>query len=417
MKRTLVIANACFSKEGANGRTLENLFSGADKEKLAQFFIYGEPDFEICSRYYQISDKDALEIAFSFKKTNGEVKEKNTISCTAVKQQTTIEKRPHKTPTKVLAREFVWKLSERNRAPFWKWLDDFAPEIVFLFIANNAFLIRLSMQVAKKYKIPIVVYTTEGYNFMDYNYLTNRPSIAYGLYFQWLSKAYNAIVPYTKCAFFNNTLLRDDYQRAYGYPCECIMNSSSIDFIANTQVLSYEKMKISYLGNLGLERHKALIELAEALQEIEASLRLDIYGASPDESVVSELLGCNAISYHGLIPYEKVVDVIHESNLLVHAELDDPIVARDLKYAFSTKIADSVCSGTPFFVYAPSSLAETAFLQENGCAFIANHKEQLRQVLSQALQDELAREKVVTKAQYVREKYMLGNSALLQSLS
>ena len=150
MKRTLVIANACFSKEGANGRTLENLFSGANKEKLAQFFVYGNPDFQICGRYYQISDQDALKAVFPFAGTNGKVTEKEDTKDSKVErtQQKAVEKLPHKTPFKAFARECAWKLSEWNRDFFWKWLEDFEPQVVFLFIANNTFLIRLAMQVA-----------------------------------------------------------------------------------------------------------------------------------------------------------------------------------------------------------------------------------------------------------------------------
>ena len=186
------------------------------------------------------------------------------------------------------------------------------------------------------------------------------------------------------------------------------MNSSSIDYVVNTKVVPYQEMQIAYLGNLGLGRHKALIEVAQALQEIDERLHLDVYGMAPDETVVSEMRECIGIRYYGLIPYEEVVKVIHNSNLLVHAELNDPIVTRDLKYAFSTKIADSVCN---------ASLAETVFLRETECAFIVNDQKDLKQVLLQALQDEDARKAVVAKAGYVREKYMTGNSALMQSLS
>lgn len=419
MERTLVIANACFSKEGANGRTLENLFSGVNKEKVAQFFVYGKPDFQMCNRYYQISDKDALKSIFPFVKVNGEIKEDkgNDNNPTEKKGLEAVEKIPHKTPFKVLTREIVWKLSEWNRKSFWKWVDDFKPQVVFLFIANNTFLIRMAIQVAKKYQIPIIIYTTEGYNFMNFNYITNKPSVAYNLYYSWLAKAYGNIALYIKCGFFNNTLLRDCYQRMYGYPCQCIMNSSSIDYTINTKVVPYQDMQITYLGNLGLGRHKALMEVAQALQEIDKSLHLDVYGMAPDEGAVSEMQQCKGIRYYGLIPYEEVVKVIHNSNLLVHAELNDPIVTRDLKFAFSTKIADSICSGTPFFVYANESLAETIFLKETECAFIVNDRHQLKEVLIKALSDEEARKSVVVRAKDVRDKYMTGNYAFRQSLS
>ena len=47
---------------------------------------------------------------------------------------------------------------------------------------------------ADAYNIAIVVYSTEGYNFMNFNYFNNRPSAVYKLFFCWLSTAYKKIV-------------------------------------------------------------------------------------------------------------------------------------------------------------------------------------------------------------------------------
>ena len=61
-KKLLVISHNCFSKTGSNGRTLANYLKGWPKEKIAQIYIHPEsPDFDICSQYYCISDKDVLK--------------------------------------------------------------------------------------------------------------------------------------------------------------------------------------------------------------------------------------------------------------------------------------------------------------------------------------------------------------------
>ena len=417
MKRTLVISNACFSDEGSNGRTLKSLFRGTDKDKLAQFFVYGKPDFGVCKKYYRVGDKEALKSIFPFVKMNGVVEEK------AMKDQGTnevpqsVEKLVHKTPLKVLMREIIWKLARWDKESFWKWLDDFAPQVICLFIASNTFLIRLAILVAKKYNIPVIVYSTEGYSFMDYNYFTNRPSVAYRLYYAWLCREYKKVAAYTKCGFFNSTLLRDKYQSKYGYPCKCLMNSSEIEYLAHPQVDSERGMTISYLGNLGLGRYKALIEVAQVLQEIDNQLYLEVYGAAPSEDANNELTKCPGIRFRGFVPYDEVVRVIHNSGLLIHAELNDAIVNRDLKFAFSTKIADCICSGTPLLLYANETLAETVFLKENECAFIAHDRAGLKEVLKQALTDEEQRQKVIDNAKIAKEKFLTGNSALIQMLS
>ena len=71
LKRILVLSNACFSKSDSNGRTLAELFSSLDRKFIAQFFVYGMPDFTICDNYYNVSDFDALRSLIK-NKTYGE---------------------------------------------------------------------------------------------------------------------------------------------------------------------------------------------------------------------------------------------------------------------------------------------------------------------------------------------------------
>ena len=496
MKRTLVISNACFSDRESNGRTLKNLFAKAEPEKLAQFFVYGDPDFSICRRYYKVSDRDALESLNLLKAAGGSVEsaenpnrqnedgyevedsaedregtgnpaegrgtarqksgepmesgEGSSQKTAGQKSGEPLESREgfsqkaasqkpdeplesgegsgqsgaaqtvytgvaDKTPAKMLARELVWLLGRWKSRGFWKWIEEFRPQMLCLFLANNTFLIRLAVLIAKKYQIPLVVYSTEGYCFMNYNYFTNRPSAAYKLYYGWLRASYRKAVPYVTEGFFNCTLLRDRYKEEFGYPCRCVMNGSEIDFIERSALDKEKTPIISYLGNLGLGRHKALMEIAQVLQQIDKRLQLDIYGAAPNDAVKEELGNCPGIRFHGFVSYGEVIRIIHESSLLVHAEWNDEKTNRDLKYAFSTKIGDSISSGTPFLIYADKGLAETIFLKENDCAFVVEKKEMLKFVLQQALTDEKERRRIVENAKVTKEKFFTGNDEFLKA--
>ena len=95
--------------------------------------------------------------------------------------------------------------------------------------------------------------------------------------------------------------------------------------------------------------------------------------------------------------------------MLIHAEYRDEFYTRDLKYAFSTKITDSVCSGTPFLIYAPDELVETQFLRENDCAFVVSEKTELKSSLLSAIFDEAERKRKVDNAKIVREKFFTNN--------
>lgn len=412
MKRTLVIANACFSDSISNGRTLARLFEGSEKEKLAQFFVYGQPDFKVCSNLYRVTDRDAMYSLFSRKTCGGIVD----LSDTERGKETEAVITPkRKTPFKMLIREIVWMLGSWKRGYLWKWLDDFKPERICLFVANNIFLIRLAVSIAKKYRIPIVVYTTEGYCFMNFNYLTNRFSLFYSIYYNWLYGTYKKLSQYVTQGFFNSTLLRDRYEEIFHYPCSCVMNTSKINYFDNYAVKSEKPVKVSYLGNLGLNRHKALIEIGDALQEINKSYYLEVYGTLLNQEMADEFQRCKGVRYCGFIPYDEVVKTIHSSTLLVHVEWNDARMNRDLKYAFSTKIADYVCSGTPMLLYASEELAETVFLKENDCAFIVHEREKLKEVLERALADEEERKRIIEKARGTKEQFLLGNNKFIQA--
>ena len=106
------------------------------------------------------------------------------------------------------------------------------------------------------------------------------------------------------------------------------------------------------------------------------------------------------------------MNVMHSSTLLVHVEYSDAFYNRDLKHAFSTKIADSVCCGTPFLIYAPEMLVETKFLKKYECAFVVSQVNDLKSRLQTALFNAKERENVLQNAQVVKENIFTNKNEL-----
>lgn len=401
-KRILIISNACFSDSDSNGRTLSKLFQSYNKDFLAQFFVYGSPNFDICNKFYHVSDFDAFKSFIKFRAFGAPVNNLQKEVLAEINKTNLTNKKIKKTPLSLLLREFVW-LSERWKSQkFSQWIDEFQPEKIFLSLGDNIFLCRLAVQISKKYNIPIYLYSTENYFLKKYNYLTNRPSLFYKIFYFWLNRVLKDLEKYVRVGIFNTPLLMEAYASKFNYPCECVYSKSDIAFINNSGVV--KKPIISYLGNLGVGRHKALVELANILGEVVPDAYLYIYGNLPkDKQAVQLIKNCKNIRFCGFVSYTDVVRIIHESNLLVHAELDNEFYSKDLKFAFSTKITDSVCSGTPFLIYARHDLAETIFLKQNKCAFVSNNIESLREVLLKALFDKNERIQVVDNAKKVKD--------------
>ena len=389
----LIISNAALANSDSNGRTLLKLVSDLPDDNLAHFFTYGVPDGKNTIRSYKISDSDALKSFIKRQKKDGRFSE-------TISTPVTSGKKRKKTPLRMLAREFVWKHGCWNNSYFKNWVDEVDPKCIILAVADNCFLLNIACKIAKERNIPIIVYSTEEYQFKDYNYQTKRFSLLYLLFRKKLVRAYKILAKYVKAGVFNTEALADLYFKEYGYECRAIYNTSDIDWLENYRL--HKIPRVSYLGNLGLNRHKALIEVATAINNICPGAKLDIYGKLKNDDVKTELENCPYVSLKGFVPYDEVKKVMHISDLLIHVEYRDDFYVRDLKYAFSTKIADSISSGTPLLMYAPVELIETDFLIEKKCAFVATNKDGLGEQLKAALTDEKLRKVILRNALSIR---------------
>ena len=147
------------------------------------------------------------------------------------------------------------------------------------------------------------------------------------------------------------------------------MPSSALSFICS--IVPSQEITVSYLGNLEIGRHKPLIEIADALQNIDLNIFLDVYGKIADQKVKRKLIEARGVRYNGVIPYREVISVIRKIIILIHVELFLDYYIKDLKYAFSARLADSISSGTPLFCYASKKIIRMEFLIENKSVVVA----------------------------------------------
>jgi len=376
--RVLVFSNNCFSKSNSNGRTLGSLFHGWPKENLAQFSIMCfDPDFELCHNYFQVKDGEALHAIIEGERA---VTGTNVSRVSAARTVQRFRSGPSgKTALKMLIRNAIWDSRRWMGKRFNAWIEEYSPQVVVVQSGDAAFMLKLATSVAEKRNIPLVIYNTEGYIFFDHNYLSHHWSdfVAFPLFRRQYRKAFDKALNVSRHSVYLNGKLKDDYTRYHPHKATVIYNSSGLDFKPKERLS--DPPKISYLGNLGIRRPEALVEVGEVLQSISPEYYIDVYGKAceSDEKLLKSSPG---VRYRGMVPYEQVIQVIYESEIVCHVEKNDPVLLRELRYAFSTKIADSICSGTDFVIYAPSNLACAVYAKETGGAWHADTKEGLREV-------------------------------------
>lgn len=386
-RRLLIISHNCFSKTGSNGRTLANYLQGWPKDELAQFYLHAEnPDFDICNQYYCMTDVSIAKSILN-RKSAGYVVKNARIANDEFEASSTPKKARMKNSIAFSLREAAWNSYFWNSSGFDNWLNKFSPEVVLVQAGDSGFLFDLAVSISRRFNATIVVYNTEGYYFKKMSYLSENcvSKFFYPALNRRFKKSYDRLVKESQAQIYNCDSLRDDYERVFHTGSRVIMNTSEF---TDEDVFSPKKNQIIYAGNLGLFRHKSLIEFANALQRVNPDMYVDVYGKSPDEESKQELESCSGIRLHGFISYEELKQKLRESKYLLHIESFEPFYREDLKYAFSTKIADSLAAGACMFVYAPENMAVCQYLKDKNAAVLIMQQEELEYEIERVLSNE-----------------------------
>lgn len=402
--RMLIISNNCLSQSDSNGRTLCNLIWKWPAEKLAQLCIHGnDRDTRICQNYFVVSDTQAAKAWLLNKKGAG-----SPIKGTQSEQPSGSKKNGKKrslqrTPATMLLRDCAWRSMKWRGQGFNSWLEDFQPEVVLLQAGDLPAFFDIARTISEEREIPLLIYNSEDYYFKDYCYLgkNNWSRILYPIFRKRLQSSVRRAIGRASGCVYATEYLEDLYRSEFSGNSTFVMISSNREAVRESggkEKKADAAPAIVYAGNLGVGRHKALMEIADALQNINVLFRLQVYGKTNDQTVLEALKNHGGIDYRGFVQYEELCKIISRADLLVHAESQEPFYARDVRYGFSTKIADSLASNVPFFVYANAKMTCVRYLRENACAFVACSREELEAVLSRALNNEEERKLCVENA-------------------
>lgn len=379
-KRVLVLVNNCFSKSTSNGRTLGNMFLGYPKELLAQFTTQMEdPDFDLCDRYFYVSDGDALRALTKGERVgrrlSGEMVETQKENSCQERRKTA------RNALTMLLREAVWNSGRWKRGGFRDFVEEFQPQVLVLQAGDCAFMFRLARKLAKKYQIPYVIFNTEGYYFNKNDYFRGKGLAhwVYPIFRRHFVREFRKTMKSAAHTVYHCETLQEDYSKAFDHPSTVIYAATELQPKAPRE--KKEGFSAVYMGNLGLMRQEPLIEIGQTLHEISPDCFLDVYGKAPNEEVRQSLERCPGIRCRGYVGYDQVSRLLTESDLVVHGENFAPFYRKYLRHGFSTKIPDTLASGTDFLLYAPEEIACCQYLKKNQAAYVATNREELEEIL------------------------------------
>ena len=376
-RRVLLISYSAFKEGGSNGKVLSELFRGWNKDCLAQLYFAPEtPDWNVCNSFFRITDQDVVRSLCKRGKPGHIIRQNENASETDKADDIRETVRGiSKTALTLCLREMLWSMRSWKSKELINWVDRFNPEVILVFFGSSAFIPMLALQIAKMRSIPIIAFTTENYYFKDFNYLVDkRFSFLYPVLRRATVSATKKLMMESKALIYTNDVLKNLYDHEFHKQGYVIYQGTNLKPFPDHSFPAIPSFM--YAGNLGLDRHKALLEVGEALQHISPSFFIDVYGYAKPE-VQEELKKGHGVRYHGRVSYEEVLKQMEQSDFLFHVESFSDYYTKDLVTAFSTKISDCLASGRVFILYAPGSIACAQYIKENDCGCLVTQYEDL----------------------------------------
>lgn len=403
------------------GKTLLSLFSEFGKEELCQLYIQPTtPDTNTCKSYYQITDKQVLKSLMTFK-IPGKIVTQESIEDFIIyinnnPSSSFIPKRGSSSAVSRLARDFMWKISRWNSKNLKSWLDFEAPDCIFLAPGYAKFIYDLALRISVDRNIPIISYICDDY------YFVNTPDTLLDCYQLYsLKKKIDKSMKKTDKLIAISEGIKNTYGQHFNLDSRVIMTGSNLS-VNSKKTLKSTISDLYYFGNVGANRYISLIDIGVVLSEINiennSNIKLRIYTAESDKSILEKLNNIDSIHVFGFVSGQEYENIFSNADMLVHIEAFDEQSIDLVKFSVSTKIADALASGIPLLAYGPESVSSIQHLVSNNCALTATDKKQLKEVLVNGLFNKSVRENVVNNAIITANRFhnKANNSKMLKDI-
>lgn len=363
--------------------TLINFFSGWGSDSLALVYTRDTfPDTQICSQFFQISEKQLIKSAVGRRVKTGAVVDNHPRS---QEEHNRLYQRKH-TQLMTFAREFVWSFGKWKSKELRDFLDDFQPDVLFFPVYSTVYMNRLQNYIAAYTKKPYVVYSSDD----NYSYLSiERTPLSYCHRF-WLRKHEKKLLDHAETIMVISPKQKEEYDQLFQK--ESVILTKGIDYTdaCYAHISPGIPIKMVYTGKLIIGRGGTLEMIASALRKINADgikVRLDIYTTDPLTSAQAEILNRDGCCVKGGIGLDEVRKVQKEADVLVFVEGLDKANRYKARLSFSTKITDYLKAGKCILAVGDEGIAPMDYFKRFDCALTASSESEIVGQLTKLIED------------------------------
>lgn len=364
--------------------SLPEIFSCWDKNRLALVYARAElPETKYCDRFFRINENAVLKSVFNRKvKTSSEVKNASVTESLQDKADFEVEQKRYRNTSKsrnwfmVYARELVWILGKWKTPELKAFLDDFAPDIVFISMGSEVYMTRLHRFIAKYTKKPVVTYLTD--DTVTFKASLYQPvDILRGLF---SNRNNRYLIKHSDKVFVIAPKAQKELKERF--KVESSVLTKSVDF----SKLSFEESEVSspvkmiYTGALSIGREAALCRIAKAVASINQDgkkLSFEIYSTDTPKKKSMKILNSGGCCFCGGVSRERVIELQNEADIVVFAESLSRRYRELSRLSFSTKLTDYFASGKCIFAMGSENVAPIEYLKAEDAAVVVTRNEDI----------------------------------------
>lgn len=394
--KVLIIGTTPYAPNNQS-RAIDTYFRGWPKDNLRQIFSNVKTPMKgHCASYFQVTDIDVAKKLFCFKKVVGRILNyedlpDNPPDFSMGKLLPLAKKRWYR----YYARKMLWARKRWLTPALREWVEEFGPQIVFLQLSDDYFLLDISLYFAEEYKIPIVLTIGDDY------YFAKRRNILLAPYFHGYRRLFDRIMNtkgFSVCISEKIARQYNQHFQKQGFPV--YLHSS----ITSRPVGSFH-YKFNYFGNLAIGRHLSLATLGDALAKVNPEFHVDVFCGNLSKATKRFLTQHNCVP-HDAIPYEEVKEKVNSGsfNIIASGFRKQDIEAG--RFSLSTKVADLLIAPGPILAIGPVGDGTIDYLLEKNCALVITEKTAAFGILKNTIYNEtLLKEKVDRAREVSREEH------------
>ncbi|WP_455585740.1 hypothetical protein [Bacteroides sp.] len=358
-----------------------DIFRCWDPDKVALIYTRADlPDTPVCNRYFQISESSIIKSVLKpWMKIGRVVENTHVVKQADVDAEHARYTKAHKKSSNLLPllREVVWKIGRWKTPALKRFVQDFAPDIIFVPIYPVAYMGRIQQYIIKLTGKPTACYLADD----NYSYDSCEGVLQY-IHRFWLRQQAGPIARNCKQMFVIVEKEKEDTDTRFG--TNSVILTKCIDFTGRSyqHKTPNKPLKFVYTGSMIIGRDKTLALVADAINAVNTKLgetkaEMYIYSQTEPNDEIRKRIDNGASHFCGRVSREEVLRVQQESDVVIFAEALEGKEANVAKLSFSTKITDYISNGKCVLAIGKNYIAPIDYFNRNDSAIIANTKEQI----------------------------------------